>query len=303
MSAEVLCIGHAAYDLSVFVEKFPEENTKTETAESLESGGGPAANAAWLLSMWGVRCAFAGLVGDDHYGRRVREEFEAAGTDISLLELRPGHATPLSVILINRQTGSRTIVNRKLPGRALQLGAAAFTDRAPKVLLFDGHEFDASLAALRAFPDAASILDAGSWREGTADLAGHVDYLVASERFARQATGHGVLCDDSTRRSCIGKLRERFSTTVVVTLGEEGLIADDGSGFRHVPAFPAHAVDSTGAGDVFHGAIAFAVTRAMPFWESLRFAAMAASLSVRVRGGRGSIPTLAQVEEELAHVR
>lgn len=302
MSAEVLCVGHAAYDLSVFVEKFPKENTKIETAESLESGGGPAANAAWLLSMWGTRCAFAGLVGDDPCGRHIREEFKAAGTDISLLELRPRHATPVSVILINKQNGSRTVVNRKIPGCALQLSAGALAGRSPKVLLFDGHELDASLAALREFPGAVSILDAGSWRDGTSALAGEVDYLVASARFASQAAGAGGLLDDSSRRSCIGKLRERFPTTVVVTLGEEGLIADDGSGFRHLPAFPAQAVDTTGAGDIFHGAFAFAITRAMPFWESLRFAAMAASLSVRVPGGRGSIPTLAQVEEALAHV-
>jgi sulfofructose kinase len=302
MTTEVLCVGHAAYDLNVFVEKFPEENTKTESADSLESGGGPAANAAWLLSSWGVRCAFAGLVGDDPYGRRVREEFEAVGTDVSLLELRPGHATPVSVILINRQTGSRTIVNRKLRAPALELGAKPFANISPKILLFDGHEPDASLAALRAFPDAASILDAGSWRDGTARLAGDVDYLVASERFARQATDLGSLSDDSTRRSCIGKLRECFPTAVVVTLGEEGLIADDRSGFRHLPAFPAQVVDTTGAGDIFHGAFAFAITRAMPFLESLRFAAMAASLSVRVAGGRSSTPTLAQVEEALTHV-
>ena len=80
------------------------------------------------------------------------------------------------------------------------------------------------------------------------------------------------------------------------------LNADDGSGFRHMPAFPALCVDTTGAGDIFHGAFAFAITRAMPFWESLRFASMAASLSVRVPGGRNSIPTLSQVEEALTHV-
>ena len=302
MSAEVLCIGHAAYDVSMFVEKFPDEDTKTEIAESLESGGGPAANAAYLLSLWGVRCAFAGLVGDDPYGWRIREEFRAAGTDTSLLELRPRHTTPVSVILVNKQNGSRTVVNRKIAGCALQLSAGALAGCAPKVLLFDGHELEASVAALREFPGAVSILDAGSWRGGTSALATEVDYLVASERFAREATRFGALSDDSARRSCIAKLRERFPTTVVVTLGEEGLIADDGSGFRHVHAFPAHAVDTTGAGDVFHGAFAFAITRAMPFWESLRFAAMAASLSVGVPGGRGSIPTLAQVEEALAHV-
>ena len=295
MNAEVLCVGHAAYDLAMFVDQFPNENTKAETGEWMESGGGPAANAAWLLSKWGTRCAFAGLVGDDHYGRCIRAELEAVGTDVSLLQSLPHHSTPLSVILVNKQNGSRTIVNRKVRGRALQLEAAAFDGMSPRVLLFDGHELDASLAAMRAFPDAASILDAGSWREGTAVLAENVKYLVASVRFARQATG----LDDP--RAGIGKVRERFPTTVVVTLGENGLVADDGSGFRHLPAVPAQAVDTTGAGDVFHGAFAFAIARAMPFWESLRFASMAASLSVRVPGGRASIPTLSQVEEALTH--
>ena len=295
MNAEVLCVGHAAYDLAMFVDGFPNENAKAETGEWLESGGGPAANAAYLMSKWGARCAFAGLVGDDHYGRCIRAELEAVGTDVSRLQSLPHHTTPLSVILVNKQTGTRTIVNRKVRGRALRLDAAALAGSLPSVLLFDGHELDASLAALRAFPDAASILDAGSWREGTAALAGKVKYLVASERFARQATSF----DDP--RASLGKLREHFPTNVVVTLGEKGLVADDGSGFRHMPAFPAECVDTTGAGDIFHGAFAFAIGRAMPFWECLRFASMAASLSVRKPGGRASIPTLSQVEEALAH--
>ena len=301
MSAEVLCVGHAAYDLSMFVEKFPAENSKAEIEKLIESGGGPAANAAWLLTMWGMPCAFAGLVGDDHYGQCIRAELEAAGTDVSLLESLPQHATPVSVILINKRNGSRTVVNRKLPGRALKLNATALASMSPKVLLFDGHELDASLAALQAFPEAVSILDAGSWREGTAVLAENVDYLVASERFARQATNCAELHDDKTRRACMGQLRERFPKTVVVTLGEHGLIVDDGSGFRHLPAFLAQAVDTTGAGDIFHGAFAFAVARSMPLWESLRFASMAASLSVRKPGGRASFPPLPKVQEALTH--
>src|SRR5580698_8632113 len=113
MSIDVLCIGHAAYDVSMFVEEFPAENSKQETHTLAQAGGGPAANAACLLSSWGMRCAFGGLVGDDDQGKRIREEFEMAGTDISLLELQPGYETPLSFILVNRRSGSRTIVNRK----------------------------------------------------------------------------------------------------------------------------------------------------------------------------------------------
>jgi sulfofructose kinase len=301
MSIDVLCIGHAAYDVSMFVDEFPVENSKRETHALLQSGGGPAANAACLLSSWGSRCAFAGLVGDDDYGRRIREELESAGTDVSLLELQPGYDTPLSFILVNRKNGSRTIVNRKAGKRDFDASIAKLAPLSPTLLVFDGHELPASLTALKAFPDAISILDAGSWREGTAKLAGLVDYLVTSEPFAAHASGVADLGSDEARRACIRDLRDRFNAITIVTLGEHGLIADDGTGFRHIPAYPAKTVDTTAAGDIFHGALVFALADKMAFDESLRFAAMAASLSVRVAGGRASIPRLDQVREALNH--
>ena len=301
MALDVLCIGHAAYDVSVFVDGFPQENSKCETHELIEACGGPAANAAYLLSLWGARCAIAGLVGGDRYGRCIRDEFSSVGTDVTLLELRPDHSTPLSMILINRQNGSRTIVNRKIKGATLDLKPEQMSDFSPAALLFDGHELDASLAALEAFPSAISILDAGSWREGTAALACKVHYLAASERFALQATGLPDLHNQENRRECLRQMREKFATKTIVTLGESGLIVDDGDGFRHLPAFPAQAVDSTAAGDIFHGALAFGIVQSMPLWESLREASMAASLSVQSPGGRTSIPPLNRVKEALVH--
>jgi sulfofructose kinase len=302
MPVEILCIGHAAFDLSVAVESFPKENSKCETPELRESGGGPAANAAYLLSSWGACCGFAGLVGNDRYGRRIYDEFQGVGTEVSLLECRPGHATPVSIIVINRQNGSRTIVNRKVPASApLQLDEKVLRALAPRILLVDGHELQASLAALRAFPDAISILDAGSWREGTAQLAGQVDYLAASERFALQATRLPDLKSADSQQECVRRLREHYSTAIIVTMGEYGLIADDAGGFLHLPAFPALALDTTAAGDIFHGAFAYAVAKSWSFLESLRFASMAASLSVRVPGGRSSIPSLKSVKEQFAH--
>lgn len=302
MPVDVLCIGHAAYDVSAFVDAFPAENSKCVTHESMEACGGPAANAAWMLAYWGLRSAFAGLVGDDVYGRRIRDEFEAAGADISLLELREGESTPLSWIVINKQNGGRTIVNRKPKDSTFRCEEISFVSLAPRILLFDGHELDASLAALKAVPGAITILDAGSLREGTAALAGQVNYLAASERFALQATGMNSLRDERDQRACLTKLREWFAATVIVTLGEHGLIFDDGAGFQHLPAFPARAVDTTAAGDIFHGAFAYAIAQGMPLVESLRFASMAASLSVRLPGGRASTPTLAAVKEAMSHV-
>jgi sugar/nucleoside kinase (ribokinase family) len=296
MAIDVLCVGHAAYDLSFFVDQYPLENSKCQTEDLLEDCGGPASNAAYLLSKWKVACAFAGLVGDDLYGQRIADAFRSVGTDISKLQLIPGHDTPLSAILVNKRNGSRTIINRTHREATFQVDFADWVDRSPRVLLFDGHAFEASLSALETFPDAVSILDAGSWREGTAALAGKVDYLAASERFALQATGLPDLENGENQRRGVSILRDRFNTTVVVTLGENGLIADDGGGFVDLPAYPVETVDSTAAGDIFHGAFAYAITKTMPLQECLRFASRAAALSVQVRGGRASIPTLAHVQ-------
>jgi sugar/nucleoside kinase (ribokinase family) len=303
MPVEVLCIGHAAADITVRVPEFPTENGKLETGELLEAGGGPAANAAWLLAAWGVRCGFAGLVGDDAYGRRLAAEFAEIGVDTTLLECRPGHATPVSLILVNRQNGSRTIVTRKAQAARYALEPARLQGLGPRFLLFDGHELEAARQALAAFPTAVTVLDAGSKREGTLDLANRVHYLVASERFARQLTGAGEPRSDRERRECLARLREAFPDPllVAVTLGERGVVAEAGGAVTYLPAFPAVTVDTTGAGDVFHGAFVYALASSLAWPAGLRLAAMAASLSVCRLGGRPSVPSLAQVQEALEH--
>ena len=155
----------------------------------LESGGGPAANAAWLLARWGVPTAMAGVVGEDEYGRRILAELRQGGVECSLMQTRPGYSTPVSFIIANRANGSRTIINRRAAAQGLEWPSQKPAQLQPRLLLFDGHEPGASLATLEAFPSAVSVLDAGTLREGTELLSRRVDYLVCSERFAAQVTG------------------------------------------------------------------------------------------------------------------
>ena len=292
----VLCIGHACHDLIVPVPSFPVENSKLEVFELLESGGGPAANAAWMLSSWGIPTAFAGLVGDDSYGQSVAEEFRRAGTDLSLLEQRPNHNTPLSLVIVNQVNGSRTIINRK-PANAFL--APGHIDRAvfsPRVMLFDGHEPAASVEAIARFPGAQTVLDAGSLREGTRLLASQVDCLVCSERFALAMTGVAELNSAESRTRCLAALRRvNAHGAIVVTLGERGLIYELDGHALHQPAFPVPTVDTTAAGDIFHGAFVYGLLQGWPLPEILELAAYTAALSVQVRGGRASIPALATV--------
>lgn len=297
MSASALCIGHAAWDLCMQIDAYPVENSKAETDQLVESGGGPAANAAWLLAKWGVPTAFAGLVGEDDYGNKALKELTEAGIDCQLVEQRGGHTTPVSFIVVNRANGSRTIVNRKSQMGSLELTARGFQKVRPQLLLFDGHELNASLAAMEAFPSAVTVLDAGSLREGTSTLAGKVRYLVCSERFAAQVTGE---TDVAGRwRQCLERLRERFRNIVVITLGANGCVYDDGQSREHLPALAVQAKDTTAAGDIFHGAFAFALLKQMSVRKGLQLATVAAGLSVQKPGGRPSMPELSTVLERM----
>ena len=299
MSVKALCIGHASWDLCMRVDAYPAENSKAETNLLIESGGGPAANAAWLLSRWDVPTALAAVVGQDDYGSKAVKELASAGVDCHLVEQRAGHATPVSFIVVNRTTGSRTIINRKAAAAGLNLAPQKLHGLDPQLLLFDGHELDASLAAMKAFPSAISVLDAGSLREGSSALAGKVRYLICSERFAAQVTGETDVRAQWQR--CIRRLRERYGNLVAITLGSHGSVFDDGEHHEHLPALFVEAQDTTAAGDIFHGAFAFALLNSMGLRRSLQLATLAAGLSVQKPGGRPSAPQLSAVLERLPH--
>jgi sulfofructose kinase len=296
MSIRALCVGHASYDLCMVTEDFPAENSKTETKLLIESSGGPAANAAVLLAQWGVPVAMAGQVGDDDYGRRVVDDLHQAGVDCRWLKKVPEQTTPVSFVVVNRANGSRTIINRKDLPTPLNLRPHDFSGLSPDLLLLDGHELPASLAALEAFPDAATILDAGSLREGTRVLAERVQYLVCSERFAAQ------FLDKTVRghwQEAVGQLRKLNRQVAVITLGNQGLVYDDRSETGHIAALKCEAKDTTAAGDIFHGALAFGLLQKMALRQALELATVAAGLSVQKFGGRPSIPDLQSVKTHL----
>jgi sulfofructose kinase len=218
-----------------------------------------------------------------------------------MLQVIPGQVTPLSAIITNRENGSRTIINRK-PRDLHMARDFRFGQHNPKVLLLDGHELSASQEALKKWPNAISILDAGSVRESTTTLAAKVNVLAASERFATQLTGQKELEGLEARAEAIRFLKKRFVNpkSIIVTAGEAGLSWAEGGAIYHLPAFPVREVDTTAAGDIFHGALAYAYLTQMRQEQALLFASMTAALSVTKSGGRSSIPSLTAVKEALA---
>ena len=289
---DVLCVGHAAFDLVMSVDHHPGPDEKCHATSLLASGGGPAANAAVTVARLGGKSAFAGYLGDDFYGREHLSELMAEGVNTDLV-VRGRHPTPVSLILA-KPGGERTVVNHKAGTPLLGSKEIDFSRCRPKVILFDGHEPLLSPPLAKAAKDAGirTVLDAGSVHRGTLDLMHCVDYLITSERFAHDFSGTN---DVSQALSTLSG----HAPFVVITRGAKGLVWSTRRGSGAMPAFPAKAVDTTGAGDTFHGAFALCTARGNDFDEALRYASAAAALNCTKLGARPGIPAGEQVDAYL----
>ena len=98
---KILCVGHISYDITFPVEKFLVENEKMRVDKRIDCGGGPASNAAYLLGKWGSEVYIAGLIGDDYFGKKILDEFNAANVNTKYLEVRPNYKTSSSIIINN----------------------------------------------------------------------------------------------------------------------------------------------------------------------------------------------------------
>jgi sulfofructose kinase len=282
MNIDVLCVGHASYDLVFSVAHHPAEDEKISAESFISCGGGPAANAAVTVAKLGFKASFAGFLGLDIYGEKHYQELLELGVHANLI-IRGSSPTPLSTVLV-KPDGRRALINYKGETLPLSSGTIDFSSVAPKVVLFDGHEphLSNSLLERTRCEDIPTVLDAGSVHEGTLALMESVDYLVCSEKFARQFAG-----DEET---ALARLAE-ISPAIVITLGERGLIWRCGQERGILSAFPVNVIDTTGAGDAFHGAFAAAVSSDMNWLDVLRYASAAGSLCCTKTGARSGLPS------------
>ena len=281
VEVDVLCVGHACYDLVFSVEKHPQSDEKIFADNLVACGGGPAANAACAVSRLGLTSAFAGYLGQDLYGEMHLQEFLQHHVDTHLI-VRDSSPTPLSTVLV-KPDGKRSLINYKGSTKPLAADAIDFSSIKAKAILFDGHEPYVSFALVKRARQqgVSTILDAGSMHEGTSQLWNQVDYLVASEKFACQFAG-----DVQTALKHLAKQ----APAVVITLGEKGLIWQRGNQTGKLAAFPVKVIDTTGAGDAFHGAFAAAVAKELDWHEVLAYSSAAGSLCCSKIGARQGLP-------------
>ncbi len=293
---DVLCVGATSYDFVFQVDHHPESDEKTVADAFVRCGGGPAANASVMVSRMGLKSAFAGYLGTDLFGGLHLQELQAAGVNTELV-VRGEYPTPLSSVIV-KPSGDRSLVNYRSADSVLPGGCIDFSAIHPAVVLFDGHEPEISLALLEETRARGikTILDAGSVNRGTRQLFDRVDYLVCSERFAAEFTG--ASSPDLAIEGLIA-----HNPSVVITLGGAGLIWRSANGGGRIPAFPVEAIDSTGAGDVFHGAFAGSLAMGKKWDDLLRYSSAAAALSCTRLGARTSIPKGIEVERFIDRMR
>lgn len=289
---KVVCVGHSTYDTTLPMDFYPTENLKYRIHEHIECGGGPASNGAYLLAKWGMDTTMMSAVGDDYYGHQIVKEFKEVGANIDCLEVHANYMTPSSYIIANQSSGSRTIItSKKDPIRKLNHDGHISAD----LILVDGEHPETAEAVLLSNPDAISVIDAGRLTDDTKRLGKLVKYVVCSKVFAEDFAGRKIDVNDmDSLIYCYEKLKEYFQNVVVITLEDKGSFTklED---YEILPSVKVRAVDSTGAGDIFHGAFTYFIGNGYSLRDTIHYASITSAISITRVGARISIPELSEV--------
>ncbi len=293
---DVLGLGCAAVDDLIYVPSFPAADRKVRVERTTRQCGGLTGTALVAAARLGARCGFAGCLGTDELSRHVANNFTSEGVDLSFAPRLPAARVVHSTIVVGRDNGSRNIFYEVdgLMGAHDSLPELEVL-RDTRVLFIDHYGMAGNLRAARAARAAQVAVVADLEDEtgpGFGQVLSLVDHLILSESFALRLTGK------STAVEAVLALWHPTRAAVIVTCGSGGcwsLSAGGPSAPRHHAAFPVDAVDTTGCGDVFHGAYAAALSRGDPLADRIRFAAAAAAL----KAARTEIPRRFEVNQLL----
>ena len=309
---EVVGLGLAIVDVVLRVDRMPDWDDPRGLLDFALADGGPAGTACFVASTFGLRTGFVDTVGDDDLGAHRRRSLEQAGVDTSRLVPREGPEDHVVVVYVDASTGERVFSFRR--GFLSRPLLAAELDReyieSARILHLDGSHSEAALAAARWMKQAGGtvVLDAAATShkvlEPARALVAETDILICGSGFAPMLTG-----EDDVRQAGHAAL-ELGPRVVVQTEGAEGsyTVARErgapGGGSRevefHTPAFEVDVVDTTGAGDTFHGAYLVGLARGWDLERCAAFSSAVAALHCTVLGNRKGIPSMDEVETLIA---
>ena len=287
---DVIGLGQSSLDQVARIPKFPPYSGKLAMRTWSEHPGGQIATAVLCCACLDLRTGFIGSVGDDDAGKRSLEPLRKSGVDLSGVVVRPGAPSQRAMILVDESSGERTVLWHRAPELTLVPGdlPEALLDQA-RLLILDAGDADAALWAAERMRAAGGIvvLDADTPHPGVEPLLAAADYPIVPESFARAYFATPDL------HAALRGLASGGARMPVITRGALGACALYEGRVLEAPAFDVPVADTTGAGDVFHGAFAWGLLQGLKPEELLRTANAAAGMSCRFEGAQGGLPSLA----------
>jgi sulfofructose kinase len=292
-SFDVICCGNSAYDHIWHVDTLPAGDGKSRALDYVERIGGLAANAAIAVARLGAKAALWSRAGEDETGRKMVSQVAARGVDVQYFRLTEGAQSPHASVIVEK-SGARSIVAYRGGGWAETANWLPFEWVAAAQAVHADTRWPLGAAATFNAARAAhipSVLDVEITERAILErLLPLTDYAVFSLPGLRAFTP----ADDL--RSGLQTVLEHGARVPVVTLGAEGVMWLEDGAMQRLPAFQVRAVDTTGAGDVFHGALALALGEGMQSLQALRFASATAALKCTRFGGGAGTPTRDEVD-------
>jgi sulfofructose kinase len=300
------CIGFGmnAIDYLSILDPYPKLDEKVEVIESSMQGGGPVPTAMVTLARLGAKVAYIGKIGNDPEGRFIKEQLDKEGVNTDYLIVDKKSKTSKAFIWVDKKSGKRTVALDKIKLIPTKVNELKFLNSiSTRFLHIDGRESEINifLAQWAKRLGAKVSLDVGSLRTDAEPAFPFVNHLIVSKRFA---CGFTKLSDPLL--TCKELMKKGFET-VVVTIGEDGCICGSSRGrtdkIFHSPSFSVKVVDTTGAGDVFHGAFIYGLLEKWDLKKTAKFANACAAMKCRKLGGREGIPDLAEVTSFIKNFR
>ena len=294
---DVVGMGLNSVDFLSLVPEFPSLNSKMEILRFSKQGGGQVATAIVALSRWGVKTKYIGKVGEDELGQFSLHSIRQEGVDVSSVTTEPNATNQFATIIVDGASGERTILwnrDERLMYREGELRKNEICSG--KLLHLDGHDIHAAIQCARWAKEEGipTVVDLDKVESFTSELIKEIDFIVTSSRFPMLYTGI------PDQEKALIEIHRQTPGFLCATLGREGAVAlVKGSIFR-IAGFEIDAVDTTGAGDVFHAGFIYGLLQNWEVREILKFANAVAALKCRELGGRKGIPTLKETQNFLA---
>lgn len=304
-SFDILGLGCTAVDDLLYVENYPAADSKMPIRRWERQGGGLTGTALVAAARMGARCQYAGGFGCDELSQFVERRFEEEGIGLDYVDRQEDHGPIHSVIIVDETRQTHTIFyDADGAARARMDWPTDDVIRAARVLFVDHYGIAGMIRAARVaraegIPVVADLESLPADRR-FAELVDLADHPVTSLEFAQRWTG----CEDPS--DAARALWKSSRNAVVVTCGSDGcwyIGGPDAPQPHHQPAMRVAVVDTTGCGDVFHGAYAVGLAQGLDLADRVRLASAAAALKATQRGGQTGIPTRAAVDRFLKEYR